>query len=136
LLTPSQNNLGLVSSPNHCRASAARDAARSARGGRARAYVDPLHTSPIGLIPVITVALALRWVTCTTGPEAITRHWPRTRTGPDVVQRLTGRRQHFWRTNVRNSEVASIAGDASCNPNVMIRGLGDGNGGVSGNPMV
>jgi uncharacterized membrane protein YkvA (DUF1232 family) len=56
---------------------------------------------PIDLIPdfipvlgyaddAIIVALALRSVTRAAGPEAITRHWPGTPTGLEVVRRLAG----------------------------------------------
>jgi uncharacterized membrane protein YkvA (DUF1232 family) len=56
---------------------------------------------PIDLIPdfipvlgyaddAIVVALALRSVTRAAGPEALTRHWPGTPTGLEIVQRLAG----------------------------------------------
>jgi uncharacterized membrane protein YkvA (DUF1232 family) len=58
---------------------------------------------PIDLIPdfipvlgyaddAIIVALALRSVARTAGPEALTRHWPGTPTGLEIVQRLVGLR--------------------------------------------
>jgi uncharacterized membrane protein YkvA (DUF1232 family) len=56
---------------------------------------------PIDLIPdfipvlgyaddAIVVALALRSVVRAAGPEALTRHWPGTPTGLEIVQRLAG----------------------------------------------
>jgi uncharacterized membrane protein YkvA (DUF1232 family) len=56
---------------------------------------------PIDLIPdfipvlgyaddAIVVALALRSVARAAGPEALTRHWPGTATGLEIVQRLAG----------------------------------------------